>query len=254
MTASDIVAIVGAAAWAPQIVQWVNNALRTPRVELFSAPTLIVGYTSTGPFLQLTASITSENDDVIVTNIEIVARHTSGEERRLTWFSVTEALFNLQAPTGESVPMNKMHTVLAIKATTDTLAEKYIAFNDRLFIAEAQRRISIAKEQFSYLKGQSQQVSDEVLRTREFAQAEQFVTDNSFWREGTYELEIAIIGKQLKETHRQTLQINLSRRDIERIKSDLAAIKEDLKNDVAGRPRTRLTPSWVYPSVIPLSS
>jgi len=30
MTASDIIAIVGAAAWAPQIFQWISDALKKP--------------------------------------------------------------------------------------------------------------------------------------------------------------------------------------------------------------------------------
>ncbi|HYX29913.1 MAG TPA: hypothetical protein VE863_15335 [Pyrinomonadaceae bacterium] len=252
MSASDIVAIIGAAAWVPQIVQWVNNALRKPRVELFSAPTLIVGYTSKGPFLQLTASIASENDDVVVTGVDILARHSTGEERKLTWFSVTESQFNLRAPTGETLSMNRAQTVLAIKATTDTLAEKFIAFHDHAFVAEVQRRISIAKEHYSYLRGQTEHGADEALRSREFAQAEQFLTDNSFWREGTYRLDITISGKQLKEPHRQALQINLSRRDVDVIKKDLVAIKDDLKTEIAGGPKTNYLPSWAYPSVIPI--
>ena len=253
MSASDIVAIIGAAAWVPQIAQWVNNALRKPRVELFSAPTLIIGYTTKGPFLQLTASIASENEDVIVTSIDVIARHMSGEERRLSWFSVTESLFNLHAPTGETLPMNKAQTVLAIKATTDTLAEKFIAFHDNAFVAEAERRTSVAKEHYSYLRGQSQHAGDEMLRSREFAQAEQFLTDTSFWREGTYRLDITISGKQLKGPHRQALQINLTRRDVDVIKKDLAAIKDDFRTEIIGGTRTRYQPSWAYPSVIPIA-
>jgi len=90
------------------------------------------------------------------------------------------------------------------------------------------------------------------LRSREFAQAEQFLTDNSFWREGTYRLDITLSGKQLKEPHRQALQINLSRRDVDNIKKDLGTIKDELKTEIVGGPRTRYQPTWAYPSVIPV--
>src|ERR1700686_2258855 len=167
MTGSDIVAMIGAAAWLPQIFQWISQAIKKPELELISAPRIILGYTASGPFLQLTASISSQNEDVIVTRMNIVVKHQSGEERLLTWSSVTESLASFQVPTEESLPinlpMNKQQSVLAIKAITETLSERHIAFVDLAFAAKVQDKANIAREHFNYLRSEADEPAAEIL-------------------------------------------------------------------------------------------
>ena len=71
MTGSDIIAIVGvaigAAALIPQIIQWIYKAIRKPTLEILSARVVSLTYTSSGPFLQIALSISSQHRDVIVT-------------------------------------------------------------------------------------------------------------------------------------------------------------------------------------------
>src|SRR6267378_436482 len=106
MTASDIIAMIGAAAWAPQIFQWIREAIKKPKLELIPAPTILLGYTPAGPIIQLAAAISSENRDVIVTNMSIRVEHESREERLLKWVSVAENLANFDVPT-ERLSMSK---------------------------------------------------------------------------------------------------------------------------------------------------
>jgi hypothetical protein len=253
MTGSDIVAIVGAAAWIPQIVQWIYRALRKPKLELISAPRLIVGYTSNGPFLQLTASVSSQNEDVIITKMNISVRHQSGEERWLLWSSVTESLANFQIPTGESMGMNKPQSVLAIKASTETLSERHIAFADLSFIAELQDKINVAREHFKYLSSEVNEPAEQVLHSKEFKEAQQFATQNIFWREGSYRLELKIHGRRLKTPHQEVFKVNLTRQDMDEIQKNLDLVNQDLKTQVAGAPRTLVKWNFVNSFVIPLT-
>ena len=144
MTGSDIVAIVGAAAWIPQIVQWIYKAIRKPTLEILSARAIRLAYTSFGPLLTLPLSISSQNRDVIVTQMNVLVRHQSQEERLLEWNWVTEPLMNIPIPTGENVAFNKTQSVLAIKAINETLTEKIITFADVRFASAAQEQFSFA--------------------------------------------------------------------------------------------------------------
>ncbi len=193
MSGSDIVAVIGvaigAAALIPQVVQWVNNAVRKPKLEILSASGILIGYTSSGPLLQLALSISSQHRDVIVTKVNILARHQSHEERLFEWTSATEPLMSIPIPTGETISFNKTQSVLAIKAIKETLTERVLLFSDRTFISRAQEKINIAREHFKYLSGKSKEPATEIMQSKEFSQAEHFLTDSVFWREGTYHLK-----------------------------------------------------------------
>lgn len=153
MTASEIIALVGAAAWAPQIIQWINEARKRPKLELIAAPTVILGYTPAGPVIQLAASISSQNGDVIVTEMIVRVQHESREKRLLKWTAVAETLASFNLPETQGLSMNKNQNVLAGKAVTETLTEKYLTFNDLHFHRQAQERINVAREHFNYLNG-----------------------------------------------------------------------------------------------------
>jgi hypothetical protein len=252
MTGSDIVAIIGAAAWVPQIVRWVYKALRKAKLELISAPKLVLGYTSSGPFLQLTASVSSQNRDVIVTKMNISRRHQSGEQRRLQWSSVTESLASFQVPTESPVAMNmsKPQSVLAIKATTETLSERHIAFIDLRFVGELQDKVNLAREHFKYLSGEVTEPTEQMLHSKEFKEAQQFSTESIFWREGVYRLDLEILGRQLNTPHLEVLRINLTRQDIEEMQLNVDLVRQDLKNQIIGLPRAYVNWHFIYPFVI----
>src|SRR5688572_16457652 len=106
MTRSDVIAIVGvtvaAAALIPQIVRWIYERVKKPTLELLAARVVRLGYTSSGPLLQIPFSISSQHRDVIVTRVSAVVRHHSREERVFEWTSATEPLMDIAVPEGES--------------------------------------------------------------------------------------------------------------------------------------------------------
>jgi len=249
MTGSDIVAIVGAAAWAPQIIQWINEARKKPKLELIPAPTVVLGYTPAGPVIQLAASISSQNRDVIVTEMIVRVQHESREERLLKWSSVAETLASFNVPEIPGLSMNKTQNVLAVKAITETLTEKYLTFNDSHFQRQAQEKINVAREHFNYLSGQVKEPAQEIIRSKEFQQAVQFLTDSVFWREGTYVLEVQVSGKQLKGVHREAFQVTLTRREIEGLQANLQLIEEGLQEYVTSGQRIQKPWAFIHPSI-----
>jgi len=96
---------------------------------------------------------------------------------------------SIPIPTGETISFNKTQSVLAIKAIKETLTERVLLFSDRTFISRAQEKINIAREHFKYLSGKSKEPATEIMQSKEFSQAEHFLTDSVFWREGTYHLK-----------------------------------------------------------------
>lgn len=249
MTGSDIVAIVGAAAWAPQIIQWINEARKRPKLELIPAPTIVLGYTAVGPVIQLAASISSQNRDIIVTEMAVLVQHESREERLLKWSSVAETLASFNVPEIEGLSMNKTQNVLAVKAITETLTEKYFTFSDSNFHRQAQEKVNTAREQFNYLSAQDKEPKQDIIRSKEFQQAVQFLANSVFWREGNYLLEVQVSGKQLKSIHREVFQVTLTRSEIEGLQANLQLIKNGLEEYVTSGQRIQKRWVYIHPSI-----
>lgn len=85
MTPAEIAAYVGAAAWAPQIAKYLYQTYAKPKLKLISAPTVSIGYSSSGPIVNLTTSISADRKDAVIEKMTFSVVHEKGEERELTW-------------------------------------------------------------------------------------------------------------------------------------------------------------------------
>ena len=54
MTAADIAAYIGAAAWLPQIGAWIYNAVSRPELKIVSAGQIEIGFSMFGPIANAT--------------------------------------------------------------------------------------------------------------------------------------------------------------------------------------------------------
>jgi hypothetical protein len=148
-----------------------------------------------------------------------------------------------------NLPMNRPQGVLAIKAVTESLSERHIGFVDFHFLADLQDRVNSAREHFQYLKSESKDASVDLVHSKEFKHTEQFLSENVFWREGFYTLEVNIDGKKLKTPHQEFLTLNVTRRDIDEILMDLPVVKEELRAQISGETITPHKWRLVHPQV-----
>jgi hypothetical protein len=127
---------------------------------------------------------------------------------------------------------------------TDILTEKYITFGDPEFQDQAREKTDIAREHFNEMGNQAIHRIDEVLRSKDYKQAELLLTEGLFWREGAYLLEIQMSGKELRSVQREILEMTLTRRDIQSLQENLQLMKEVLKAYVIKG--ELFQPAWIF--------
>ena len=79
------VAIIGAAAWTPQIITWVHRALTQSKISLHLHLLPQIGYTTLGPIFNVTFALLSEKKDAILNKISSTLRHESGASYTFDW-------------------------------------------------------------------------------------------------------------------------------------------------------------------------
>jgi hypothetical protein len=222
----DIIALIGAAAWIPQIIEWINKALVKPKVEILSAQTVQIGYSDYGPHVVWPMSFSAEHQDALVKKIVLTVRHSKGEVRSFIWDYVKETFFQLQA--GSDVgEFAKPSEVLALKISVLTLTERSIVFKDSELQKDLRSRLAQVTDYHKYSPTQDRN-PEALMKVKEVIQAQEFFANNMYWKEGdyTFEVEMQIVGR---ESHRQSFTVTFRRENIESLQTNIPLFQSHLR-------------------------
>ena len=129
----DIIAILGALAWLPQIIAWIYNWLKKPKLSIYHDGEAEIGYIKNGNAFNLRFSFLSRDKHALIDDMELVLTDKDGAHHKLKWIWYSETFYELQGPTGNSI-MAKQQNAIAINALKDALIEKFIGFQSIAFL------------------------------------------------------------------------------------------------------------------------
>jgi hypothetical protein len=253
MTASELLAYIGAAAWLPQIITWVYKALSKPSLKLISSPTPELGYTTFGPIINLTTSISAERRDALIDKIELHLAHDKGEKRILTWAFLNEKQQEIRSYTGETAEISKNQPAIALKVPTIALAEKQIGFQDLEFQASFKLHANKLAELQNFLKKEGPESNQKLFASKEFSDFLDFFKSQMYWKEGNYQLSIVIREVRLRNPHIERLAFSLTKLDVERLHDNCSKLEKDMRTYLGLSTNESDAPkwNWVYPRFRP---
>lgn len=252
MTAIDIAAIVGAAAWLPQIGTWIYRAVVTPRLEFVPAPAPELGFTSLGPILNIRAALSCGRKDAIVENMRIVLRHERGREIELTWASLNETISQIRGAGGETTDVSKWQPAIALKLSTLTLVEKLIGFQDTRFHSDERALVLAVVEHHNHLKKTRADFADETLRSKQFADLIDFHRRSMCWEVGRYNMTAFIHVIGMKRPTTRKWQFSLVGADIERLQQNVEEVARYSRETIVPPPldaRRDYLWNWINPAL-----
>ena len=74
----DIIAILGALAWLPQILSWIYNWLKKPKISIYHEGEAEVGYIKNGNVFNLRFSFLARDKHALIDDIELVLTDKDG--------------------------------------------------------------------------------------------------------------------------------------------------------------------------------
>lgn len=247
MSPAEIAAYIGAAAWLPQIISWIYKAVSKPSLKLISSPTLELGYTTLGPIINLTSSISAERRDALIDKIELHLLHEKGEKRVLTWSFLNEKQQEIRSYKGETAEITKNQPAIALKVPTIALAEKLIGFQDLEYQANVKLHTNKLAELQSFLKKENPDNAPKILSSKEFSDFVDFFKNHMYWKEGKYDLSVVIREVRLRKPYIERFCFSLTKNDVERLHENCAKLEIYLgvSTDDSDIP----TVNWVYPQI-----
>ena len=93
----DIIAILGALAWLPQIFLWIYHWLQKPKVNVYHDEEAEVGFIKFGNAFNIRLSFLSRHKNALIDNIELIIKDKDGANHTFKWIWYSETLYELQA-------------------------------------------------------------------------------------------------------------------------------------------------------------
>jgi hypothetical protein len=244
----ELLAILGALAWLPQLFNWIRNLLAKPNLTIISDKELEIGFTSSGPILNVRLAFLAENKKALIKNIEVELMHEKKETQKFSWDWFEETLYEMDVPTTGLLPTKKNQKAIAINVDKDQLVEKKIGFQQNAFKQEHKRLSQTTIEESLNLVGAGHDIA--LIKSRKPYNDLLDHYKNSFsWKMGTYNAKFVVTIAEKKITFVHTFEFKLTTLDIKSLEANVDQCKL-LAEQKYVDPNIQVDRAWfwVYPS------
>jgi hypothetical protein len=178
----QILAILGALAWLPQLIIFISKWLTKPKLTIITDKDLEIGYTTFGPIFNFQIAFLAEKKRVLIRKVEIEMTHENNETHNFTWDWFEEILYEVNIPQSGLIPTRKNQKAIAINVDPDSLVEKKIGFQQN-------RLVQLTTEEFLNIYNAGDDVNQ--IRTRNtFNNLRDYYKNGFNWKIGKYSATI----------------------------------------------------------------
>lgn len=188
----DWIAIIGALAWLPPIITMIKNWLTKAEVRVIAAPNPEIGFTSLGPIFNLRLALSAKHKDIVITSIKVRIQHESGEETCYSWRGIVQKMGHMTYPEIGAVPFEKESNVLAMKANTRDIEERFIRFQSHDFLTQKSEIESSVIKQYSHLYQTGNLEQNSFLNSLELRDLYAFNRQFFTWKPGRYKVSVEL--------------------------------------------------------------
>ncbi len=219
----DIIAILGALAWLPQIISWVYNWLKKPKVSIYHDGEAEVGFIKNGSAFNIRLSFLSRDKHALIDNIELFITDKDGAQHILKWMWYSETFYEVLSPTGNST-MAKQQNAIAINAFRDVLIEKLIGFQS---ISFHESRKQLAYKLTSFIENQKSNGDLDIAtikRSNEYNELLRLYKNSLIWKPGEYSCITKIHIADTNEIIEHKFKFRLSDIEIETLNKNFESV------------------------------
>lgn len=250
MSLIDIVAILGALAWMPQIFTWIYKWLRRPEVSIFHDSESEVGCIKNGCAFNVRLSFLSRKKHALIDDIQLLLTDKNGASHTLKWIWHSETLYELLGPEGNAT-MSKQQNAIAINAYEDALIEKFVGFQSVEFIEERKRLSYLLQTFIENQKSGGCLKVDQVKASKEYNDLVRLYKSCFLWKSGEYNciLKVHIADINQVVEHKFKFVLSDIEEDALRKNLDIARVAIDCEFVDPASPITS-TWFWAKPSIV----
>jgi hypothetical protein len=252
MKSTDIIALIGAAAWLPQIATWIYRAFVNSVITIVPDQHAEVGFTSLGPIFNVRMAISADRKDAIIDGFELQLQHEDGESRVFRWVGLSETFSEITDNSGNRQVVSKDQVPIALKIGTESLIEKHVRFQEPRYHESIRPLVLNLIAHVNYLKRTGEGYVSKALESNEFFSVLD-MRQKSFWRKaGKYTVVVLLSSPRKFSLSQSRFGFELSGMDADQLKQNLVTVEADLKDALQSEiPDFKPQPiSWNWANVV----
>ncbi len=247
---TEWLAIIGAFAWLPSIIDWINNWLTRPRLSMIPDRLVEIGYTANGHIVNVRLAFTTEKKEALIRNVTLSLKHEKYDTHLFQWEWFEEELMQMETLDAGSIPYKKNQRAIAIKVLEDNLIEKKVGFHETEFKKSYDKKIKELRDVFHIWMTQNKKM-DDLRATNEYNAFQDLIKNSFSWRVGVYTATVKVFTDDLKNAATEiTIQFSLTSLDLKRLERNIAETQEYTDNSfIVLNPDYKPNWNWIYTEV-----
>ena len=240
----DIIAILGALAWFPQIISWVYNWMKKPKLTIYHDGEAEAGYIKNGNVFNLRFSFLAREKNALIDDIELLLVDKDGASHNLKWMWYSETFYELQGPAGNST-MAKQQNAIAINVFKEVLVEKFIGFQSVSFL---EKRKQLAYKLSTLIENQriNGDINIDIIRcSQEYNELIRLYKNSFLWKPGEYSATAKVHIADTNETIEHNFSFALSELEVDTLHKNIEFTKSILDYEFIDSSK-ELNGAWLW--------
>lgn len=240
----DIIAILGALAWLPQIISWVYNWMKKPKLTIYHDGEAEAGYIKNGNVFNLRFSFLAREKNALIDDIELLLVDKDGASHNLKWMWYSETFYELQGPAGNST-MAKQQNAIAINVFKEVLVEKFIGFQSVSFL---EKRKQLAYKLSTLIENQriNGDINIDIIRcSQEYNELIRLYKNSFLWKPGEYSATAKVHIADTNETIEHYFSFALSELEVDTLHKNIEFTKSILDYEFIDSSK-ELNGAWLW--------
>jgi len=229
MNAIDWVAIIGAAAWAPQIFTWLYQFITKPKIILYLHTKPEIGYTSLGPIFNVSLALLSEKKGIALNNFSVSIKHESGASYTFDWDGLSEDLSEIQNPLGQPTSIKKTYLPLVVRVLPLSVAQAFVRYQYKPFKEKFGQKLQAAQNKLQLLRNagrlKTEQDIEALASEQEFSDLVKQIHSEFIWIAGKYTVVFDFQSPGKFKYKKDKYTFSLSQDDIDGLRKNIDNIK-----------------------------
>jgi len=232
MNITSWVAIIGAAAWVPQIFTWAYRFFTKPKITLYLHSTPEIGYTCFGPIFNINLALMSERKDITLNNFSVNIKHENGASYNFDWDGLSESISEIQAPSELPTSVRKSYLPLVVRVFHSGVAQALVRYQYKPFKQKFNEAFKDAFNEFQRLRTASQmnteQDVDDFTKTKETSKILSLIDSEFIWVAGKYTVTFDFQSPSKFSYTKSKYTFSLSQEDINELRKNIDNIMLDI--------------------------
>ena len=234
MTTFDILAIIGASAWLPQVGYFLYKVLSKPKIEFVVQPEITIINLLGTLHIAINCAFSADKKNALITKVKMQLKHERGDKREIEWIQIKEPQSKMEASVGGSVEVFRELPPTFIKVLTTHAVDYMMTFRDTEYFNQY---TSLYRDLHDLMKRKADngEITDvtklenifrECSKSSEYNKLEQSYKNSIYLQEGKYSVIVLVYDNSRSGPSKFEYEFKLLPNDILKLKKDTDNIYE----------------------------